>query len=253
MAENEDKNTRNDDALLEIGKKKGYKTMKSYVDYVMKNLGNQIIKIELSDEQVAEVVEMALGELAHYINDTKSITVPYKSVIDTSKWPLKVSVVNYVMRGQSAVNYIPVDAISTYYVNGINNGMAGLSLDQIANALSAQQNINALSTDLDFRFEKDEQKLYVTCNAMKPSTLTIDYMPEYTCVDDIKEPYWQNYLKRFSLAMTKVILGRIRSKYTLNSSQYTIDGPTMLSEGNQELADIRATLKDNVDSLFVID
>lgn len=253
MAENEDKNTRNDDALLEIGKKKGYKTMKSYVDYVMKNLGNQIIKIELSDEQVTEVVEMALGELAHYINDTKSITVPYKSVIDTSKWPLKVSVVNYVMRGQSAVNYIPVDAISTYYVNGINNGMAGLSLDQIANALSAQQNINALSTDLDFRFEKDEQKLYVTCNAMKPSTLTIDYMPEYTCVDDIKEPYWQNYLKRFSLAMTKVILGRIRSKYTLNSSQYTIDGPTMLSEGNQELADIRATLKDNVDSLFVID
>lgn len=252
MAENED-NTRNDDQLLEIGTKKDSKTMKSYVDYVMKNLGNQILKIELSESQVEEIVEMALGELAHYINDTKSITVPYKSVIDTSKWPLKVSVVNYVMRGQSAINYIPVDAITTYYVNGINNGMTGLSLDQIANAMMAQQNVNALSTDLDFRFEKDEQKLYVSCNAMKPSTITVDYMPEYTCVDDIKEPYWQNYLKRFSLAMTKVILGRIRSKYTLNSSQYTIDGPTMLSEGNQELDEIRTTLKDNTDSLFVID
>lgn len=253
MAENEDKTTRDDNQLLQIGRRKGYKTMKNYVDYVMKNLGNQVLKIELTEAQVAEIVEMSLGELTHYMNDTKSITVPYQSVIDTKKWPLKVSVVNYVMRGQSAVNYIPVDAISTYYVNGINNGLAGLSLDQVANALQAQGNINNISTDLDFRFEKDEQKLYVTCNAMKPSTITVDYMPEYTHVDDIKEPYWQNYLKRFSLAMTKVILGRIRSKYTLNSSQYTIDGPTMLSEGNQELAEIRTTLQNNTDSLFVID
>lgn len=251
MAENI--NNRNDEELLDIETPKESKTMKSYVDYVMKNLGNQVLKIELSEAQVEEVVKMALGELTHYINDTKSITVPYNSVIDTSKWPLKVSVVNYVMRGQSAINYIPVDAISSYYVNGARFGNGGLSLDQISTALQAQGNMNAISTDLDFRFEKDEQKLYVTCNAVKPTSLTIDYMPEYTCVDDIKEPYWQNYLKRFSLAMTKVILGRIRSKYSLNSSQYSLDGDTMLSEGNSELQEIRTTLQNNNDSLFVID
>lgn len=251
MAENI--NNRNDEELLDIETPKESKTMKSYVDYVMKNLGNQILKIELSEAQVEEVVKMALGELTHYINDTKSITVPYNSVIDTSKWPLKVSVVNYVMRGQSAINYIPVDAISSYYVNGARFGNGGLSLDQISTALQAQGNMNAISTDLDFRFEKDEQKLYVTCNAVKPKSLTIDYMPEYTCVDDIKESYWQNYLKRFSLAMTKVILGRIRSKYSLNSSQYSLDGDTMLSEGNSELQEIRSTLQNNNDSLFVID
>lgn len=251
MAENI--NNRNDEELLDIETPKESKTMKSYVDYVMKNLGNQVLKIELSEAQVEEVVKMALGELTHYINDTKSITVPYNSVIDTSKWPLKVSVVNYVMRGQSAINYIPVDAISSYYVNGARFGNGGLSLDQISTALQAQGNMNAISTDLDFRFEKDEQKLYVTCNAVKPTSLTIDYMPEYTCVDDIKEPYWQNYLKRFSLAMTKVILGRIRSKYSLNSSQYSLDGDTMLSEGNSELQEIRSTLQNNNDSLFVID
>ena len=184
MAENI--NNRNDEELLDIETPKESKTMKSYVDYVMKNLGNQILKIELSEAQVEEVVKMALGELTHYINDTKTITVPFNSVIDTSKWPLKVSVVNYVMRGQSAINYIPVDAISSYYVNGVRFGNGGLNLDQISTALQAQGNMNAISTDLDFRFEKDEQKLYVTCNAVKPKSLTIDYMPEYTCVDDIK-------------------------------------------------------------------
>lgn len=235
-----------------IAKKPKYKTMKMYTDYVMKNLGNQILKIELSEEQVEEVVDMALGELTHYMNDTKSITVPYASVIDTSKWPLKVSVVNYVMRGQSAINYLPMDQLSTAYIYGVTSG-TNISLDSIASVMMAQQNINALSTDLDFRFEKDEQKLYVTCNAVKPTSITVDYMPEYSNVDDIKEPYWQNYLKRFSLAMTKVILGRIRSKYSLNSSQYTLDGDTMLSEGNSELAEIRTTLQNNTDSLFIID
>ena len=93
MAE-ENKNNRNDEQLLDIETPKESKTMKSYVDYVMKNLGNQILKIELSESQVEEVVKMALGELTHYINDTKTITVPFNSVIDTSKWPLKVSVVN---------------------------------------------------------------------------------------------------------------------------------------------------------------
>lgn len=241
----------NKDCNDETNKPK-YTTMKMYVNYVMKNLGNQVLKIELSEQQVEEVVEMALGELTHYMNDTKSITVPYASVIDTSKWPLKVSVVNYVMRGQSAINYLPIDQMATSYIYGVTAGYS-MSLDTFATTLMAQQNLNALSTDLDFRFEKDEQKLYVACNAVKPTTITVEYMPEYSNVDDIKEPYWQNYLKRFSLAMTKVILGRIRSKYSLNSSQYTLDGDTILSEGNAELAEIRTTLQNNTDSLFVID
>ena len=46
-----------------------YKTMSSYVNYVMRNLGNQILKIELTEEQVSEIVQMALEELSHYIND----------------------------------------------------------------------------------------------------------------------------------------------------------------------------------------
>ena len=238
--------------VTEIQEEPKYKTMKTYVDYVMRNLGNQILKIELTDKQVEQIVEMALGELTHYMNDTKSITVPYSSVIDTSKWPLKVSVVNYVMRGQSAINYLPIDQLNTAYIYGANNGFS-MDVDTIAIAMMAQQNVNSMSTDLDFRFEKDEQKLYVTCNAAHPTSITVEYMPEYSNVDDIKEPYWQNYLKRFSLAMTKVILGRIRSKYTLNSSQYTLDGPTMLSEGNQELSEIRTNLQANTDSLFVID
>ena len=231
-----------------------YESMKSYVDYVMRNLGNQILKIELTDDQVSEIVQMALEELSHYINDTKSITVPYKSVVDTSKWPYKVSVVNYVMRAQSAINYLPTEQLTTAYIYSAQSGVStGVNLDQIATAMQAQQNLNSISTDLDFRFERDEQKLYVTCNAVLPPRITVDYMPEYRNTDEITDPYWINTLKRYSLAMTKVILGRIRSKYTLNSSQYSLDGQTMLSEGLGEINEIRTNLQNNNDSLFVID
>lgn len=240
--------------LTETQKEPIYKTMKTYVDYVMTNLGNQILKIELSEKQVEDIVNMALEELTHYMNDTKSITIPYKSVIDTSKWPYRVSVVNYVMRGQSAINYLPTEQLTAAYIYTAQTGAnTGINLDSIANAVMAQQNLNTISTDLDFRFEKDEQKLFVTCNAVQPKTITVDYMPEYSNVDELTDPYWKNTLKRYSLAMTKVILGRIRSKYTLNSSQYSLDGQTILSEGLQELESIRTNLQNNNDSLFVID
>ena len=239
--------------VTEIQEKPKSTTMDFYTNYILRNLGNQILKIELSKEQVEEVVQMALEDLSHYINDTKSITVPYSSVIDTSKWPYKVSVVNYVMRGQSAINYLPTEQLTTAYIYTAQAGSTGINLDALSSAMLAQQTLASLSTDLDFRFERDEEKLFLTCNAILPSTVTVEYMPEYTNVDQITDPYWKNTLRRYSLAMTKVILGRIRDKYKLNSSQYSLDGQTMLSEGTQELESIRTNLQNNNDSLFVID
>ena len=53
--------------------------------------------------------------------------------------------------------------------------------------------------------------------------------------------------------MTKEVLGRIRSKYTSNSSTFTLDGPTLLQEAQSELQDIRNYLDSNSDILFAMD
>ena len=226
-------------------------TMKSYIDNIILECTGGVVKSELNNEQIEKIVNRAFSELKHYIADTRTITVPYNTVIDTSKLDVKISAIQYLMRGQSSTSYLPMQDVMFYYQNRITG--TGYDIEDYARALMAQQNLASMSTDLDFYYDKQNQKLYVTCNMNKPTTLTIEYIPEYSKVEDITESYWQNQLKKFSVAFAKQIYGRIRSKYTLNSSQYTVDGPTMLAEGNQELASIREELKENNDTLFVID
>lgn len=225
--------------------------MKEYIDNILLECTGNVVNSELDREQLKNIVNRAFSEMKHYITDTRSITVPYSDVIDTSKLGVKISAIQYLMRGQSSTKYLPMQDVMFYYSNNISN--TGYDIEDYARALMVQQNMAGISTDLDFYFDKPNEKLYVATNMVKPQTLTLEYIPEYTIVDDIKETYWQNLLKRFSVAFAKQIYGRIRSKYTLNSSQYTIDGPTMLSEGNAELEAIRAQLENNDDTLFVID
>lgn len=225
--------------------------MKMYIDNILLECTGNVVNSELSREQLKNIVNRAFSELKHYIADTRTITVPYNNVIDISKLDVKISAIQYLMRGQSSTKYMPMQDVMFYYSNNITG--TGYDVDDYARALMVQQNLAAISTDLDFYYDKPNKKLFVTCNMVKPETLTLEYIPEYDSVDDVTESYWQNLLKRFSVAFAKQIYGRIRSKYTLNSSQYTIDGPTMLAEGNQELATIRQLLEDNNDTLFVID
>lgn len=226
-------------------------SMDDYIDNILLECTGNVVKSELDREQLKNIVNRAFSELKHYITDTRTITVPFAEVIDTSKLDVKISAIQYLMRGQSSTKYMPTQDIMFYYTNNMRN--AGYDIEDYARALMVQQNIANISTDLDFYYDKPNQKLFVACNMVKPQTLTLEYIPEYEKVEDITESYWQNLLKRFSVAFAKQIYGRIRSKYTLNSSQYTIDGPTMLAEGNQELTEIRNFLSSNNDTLFVID
>lgn len=225
--------------------------MKEYIDNILLECTGNVVNSELNREQLKNIVNRAFSEMKHYIADTRSITVPYSNVIDTSKLGVKISAIQYLMRGQSSTKYLPMQDVMFYYSNNISN--TGYDIEDYARALMVQQNMAGISTDLDFYFDKPNEKLYVATNMVKPQTLTLEYIPEYETVDDIKETYWINLLKRFSVAFAKQIYGRIRSKYTLNSSQYTIDGPTMLAEGNAELESIRQYFKENNDTLFVID
>lgn len=226
-------------------------TMNSYIANVLIECTGGVVKSELNNQQIKNIINRAFSEMKHYIADTRTITVPYNEVIDVSNLNVKISAIQYLMRGQSSTKYLPMQDVMFYYTNNIRG--TGYDVDDYARALMVQQNLAQMSTDLDFYYDKPNKKLFVNCNMNKPTTLTLEYIPEYDSVDDITESYWQNLLKRFSVAFAKQIYGRVRSKYTLNSSQYTVDGPTMLAEGNQELATIRQLFEDNNDTLFVID
>jgi hypothetical protein len=111
---------------------------------------------------------------------------------------------------------------------------------------------NTMSTDLSFREDKHDCKLYINANSA-PTNITIEYIPKLTDPDEIKDEFWIDILIRLATAYTKIALGRIRTKYTLNNMPYTIDGDKILEEGNSELKELRETLRTNSNLIFPID
>ena len=62
------------------------KRMKRIVQYIENQLGGQVLDLELTPEQIKQIVEQAFEEIVHYMTDTYTVTVPYSNCIDLSKY-----------------------------------------------------------------------------------------------------------------------------------------------------------------------
>lgn len=69
-------------------------------------------------------------------------------------------------------------------------------------------------------FDEDRTgcKLYVNSNLASPSMISVKYIPKLKSVEDIKDQYWLDVLIRMSIDITKVILGRIRTRFSLSNA-----------------------------------
>lgn len=223
------------------------KRMKKIVLYIESQLGGQVLDLELTPENIKTIVEQAFEEIVHYMTDIYSVTVPYAQCIDLKKY--NIDSVESVWRAQDSIlTGIPfaLPTMDLMNVTGMYN------LDNYANALLIKRNLNILSTDMDFVWDKPNKKLYVTANPNQPTKVTINFKPEYYSVEDIREQFWETQLRKLALGMCKQILGRIRSKYTSRSSKFELDGPTLLSEGQAEIAAVRDYLDGNKDIFTVL-
>ena len=221
--------------------------MKSIVLYIENQLGGQVLDLELKPEDIKLIVEQAFEEIKHYMTDTYTVTVPYAQCIVLKKY--NIDNVESVMRCQDSIlTGIPfqMPAMDLMNITGMYN------LENYTNALLIKRNLNLLATDLDFMWDKPNKKLYVYANPNIPSHITINFKPEYFSVEDIREGHWETQLRKLALGMCKVILGRIRSKYTSNSAKYQLDGNTLLSEGNAEIQAVRQFLDENKDVFTVL-
>lgn len=221
-----------------------------YVDEILLKLGQGRVSIEIAEDGLIErVIQSAFREIQRYINVTKYATLKYSRCIDLSE--CGVLAVTEVMRTKSTTqSYDLPDAIYlslTSYSGGAN------SMSDYRSYIRTRQIKNTVNPDLNFRFDETTSKLYVTAQIPEPTSITIAYIPKLDSVEQITTPYWQDMLIRLALALAKQTLGRIRGKYTLNDSTFSLDSETLLSEASAELTEIRTTLQENSDMVLPID
>lgn len=229
-----------------------------------------ILEFELEDDAIDAVIMSALRELQRYITVTRFMTIPFKRCIDLNNPEdtkcdfVNVSQVVSIYRTNDLGGNTTTSANSSSYDPmqvaqwQLLSGMGNLSYFQdavynYASWTTLQQIRNTTSTDLDFKFDKSTKKLYINIATGTPSYITIEYIPVIDSVEEIRSEYWEDILIRLSLALTKVAIGRVRSRYTQSNALWQGDGETILQEGQEELKELRTILIENSELFYPID
>lgn len=236
--------------------------LREYKEEILFKLTGGVLDCELDDKALTMTINSALREVQRYIDTTVIKTIPYNNCIDLSDY--NVSSVSRVYRakgfmtnGSDSSSTSPADpmyASQWQLLSGTGN-MYNFN-DYVMNYAAyntLQQIRNTTSTDLAFRYDKSSNKLYINIATAKPQKITIEYIPIFEDVSEIKSDYWIDIIIRLATAIAKVTLGRIRSRYTQSNALWTQDGQTMLEEGNAELNDIREKLQASTQLCYPID
>jgi hypothetical protein len=84
-------------------------------------------------------------------------------------------------------------------------------------------------------------------------SVTIEFIPKLNSVEDIQSDYWQDILIRMSVALTKIMLGRIRTRFSQSNALWTQDGEKLLEEGNTAYKELQEVLRTNSNLIYAID
>jgi len=241
-----------------------------YVDNIKLELTGGVLEIELDDATLGKIVGRSLREVQRFIDETQIITVPFSPCIDLSNLtgtdsnPVNISSVSRIFR---AVGYLgdTTSSTATLYTDPAwasqwqmlcgGGDMYNLQ-DWVSNYASWNtllQLRNTTSTDLAFKQDMHDKKLYINATFDKPTLITIEYVPKFTDVSQVKSDYWIDIIERMSVALTKVTLGRIRTRYKQSNALWSQDGDTLLQEGTQELSDLREKLRVNSQIIYPMD
>ena len=229
----------------------------------MFKLTGGVLDLEINEETLDKLIDYAFREMQRYIDTTKIVTIPFTKCID-----LNGCGVNSVVRVYRTESYTGNDSIFS-----ASGGMVDPLYASQWQLLSGTGNLynfqdyvynyaawntllqirNTTSTDLAFRYDKSANKLYINVATNLPTMITIEFIPQYKDVTEVVSDYWIDMIVRMSVALAKITLGRIRTRYTQTNALWAQDGEKLLEEGNAELADLREKLQANTQLCYPID
>ena len=235
--------------------------MTAIMDEVRLKLTGDVVDLELSDASLIKIINSCLREVQRYIDTFGVITVPFKKCIDVKEYKMNSVIGVRRARGYNTeTEEVGISVADPLYVSQwqILTGTGNVSNigDYVSNYASwstLQQIKNTTSTDLSFIYDKHEEKLYVNVSQALPENITIMYIPRFDDVSEITSDFWIDVLVRMAVAQTKIVVGRVRSKFKQSNALWVLDGDALLQEGTSELDSLREELRGSTQLVYGID
>ena len=237
-------------------------TKQDYVSYIKLMLTGDILELEIEDDVIGKFVDQALQEVQRYIDETKIITVPFAKCIDLKGFDHSAIVNVYRVQGftgdtttgmtTSEVDPMYAQTWSVFSSGGTMYNLQNYVMNYLAfNTLLQMRNTG--STDMSFKEDKHECKLYINSAYSHPDYISIEYVPLFKNVEEVTSDYWIDILKRLSLALVKIALGRIRTYSIQTNALWQLDGEKLLTEGTEEYKALQEILRTNSTLFYPLD
>lgn len=238
--------------------------MSYYVDNIKLMTTGDLLKIEIPDETIEKAINMALQELNRYYNVSQFVAIGRNgSCVDLAKVEEDNKVeINYVANvfrtnALSSTNDNTTSSVDPVYASyWTQTGSYYMSTNKMYDYVAyniMNQLQNTSSTDLRFTEDQVNKKLYVNLASNESTDLTIEFVPVLKTVEQVSGNYWIDILNRLGLAYLKIILGRIRTRYTQSNALWTQDGDNLLNEGKEELNALRERLQQKANVTYPMD
>ena len=235
--------------------------LQAYKDEIILNLTGNVSHLELDDSALTAIINSTMREIQRYIDITNIITIPYKSCIDMTEY--NVNAVTGIFRTEGYANGStpeqttfrdPMQVAQWQLISGPGNLYNMSTVVYNLGAYNTIQQIrNTLSTDLTYYFDAPSNKLYINIDQNPPEKITIEYVPRFTDISQIKSDYWIDVIIRMATARTKIIIGNIRSKFKQSNALWSLDGDDLKATGTAELDAIRQQLQKDTQLGYPLD
>ena len=238
--------------------------MREVIEEIKLEITGGLLELEIDDPTIELAVKKAMREMERFWDETTMVTVPFSSCIDLTDSELDLK-----ENANTIVDVFRTDAVGDVADNGINDPMFAQQWMLFSNAGTMYnlneyvlnyaswntllQTKNTISTDMAFKEDKHNNKLYINHYMDTPRYVTIEYIPKLKNVEDIQSDYWIDVLVKLSIAIVKIMLGRIRTRFTQSNALWTQDGETILNEGKEELTALREQLRTSDNLILPID
>lgn len=220
------------------------------IKYIRSQLGEPIIKVEVTDKQISEIIKSVIQKYTEYAYGYLEQSVLIQ-LHGAKEYPMPENITNIIaLKTGMTSNLTDFSANFGQYVPNLWSDMYftdSLTGDIIPNiiAISATTAIleKYFGTDVYFNFNANRKVLQVFDNYEGPAVL--HYYYEYLANPEYDLIYNQEWVKAYSKAKVKLLWGSIVGKYSqslvggaqINYSDIKSDAQQELEELNQELLD----------------
>ena len=239
---------------------------RTIIEDVKIELGYPVISLYITDMQINQMIDFSVRKCAAKASPKFLTTLYARGCIDVSGYDMEaVSAVyqgdiygtsgsesgdgsgsgcaNCGTDGFMGCNIC--DKLCTYrgYSLGLLKGDWNNEMYDILAWQSARSQMQSL-TLYDWYLDYTSQKLYLDNYT---GLVTVEYTKSNITMEDLAhDTVWLGWVRDYTLALCKIIEGRIRNKFKVASAPFEIESDELISEGNSDKQDLEQRLEDNI-------